>query len=51
MFPFKPVMGAQVRAEEMAGAGDMEFAFGVDTLFVEGGGVVVVAVHGVDVPY
>lgn len=44
------VVAGQVHAEEVSGGDGAEFALGAFDLFVETGGVVVMAVHGVNVP-
>ena len=44
------VVGAHVHAEEVPGGRGAEFAFGVVAFLIEGSGVVVMAVHGVEVP-
>jgi hypothetical protein len=44
------VVIAHVHAEEMPGGDGAEFAFGVFGLFIKAGGVVVMAVHGVEIP-
>ena len=43
-------MIAHFHAKEMSGGDAMEFAFGVFALFVEAGGVVVVAIYGIEIP-
>ena len=44
------VVVAHVHTEEVSGGDGAEFVFGVFALLVKAGGVVVMAVHGVEVP-